>query len=246
MRSITLNAHSTAQELKDGIEKLTTYSVNVTRTDLEPGAGVNGNKEWLVTFLVDQGYPDQASSGVGYPDQGYPGQGYLLEYPFEKPHGFLSIGPLSVSSLSGTEAAVLVSEVQEGSFLGGSFILSYGGDVSLPVPYDVTAKDLRNIIILTFSDIQDVEVVYEEDLGAGVGAGVGGSMKRRFLITVLAPVGDLSLMTADGTALTGSNAAIRTYEVVSAYRHVCISKIVSNSTIRKYEMVSDTLLKDTI
>lgn len=128
-----------------------------------------------------------------------------------------------------------MTETQEGSFLGGSFILSHGTDTSAPIAYDVTTSDLRDIILSTFSDIKDVQVVYEVE----VGVGLGSTTIRRFLITVVSPVGDLSLMTANGLALIGSNAAIRTYEVVRG-----VGSVTGTFSLQSIDKESTILLSD--
>lgn len=115
---------------------------------------VSGEKMWLVTFLVNQG-----SSPV------------------------LSIGSGSESSLSGTEAALSVSEIQEGSFPGGTFSLYFGGGVSGPIEHDATSMILRDAI-LENEFISDIEVKFLLILRLDYVSALTGDYKLTIVLTL--------------------------------------------------------------
>ena len=178
---VTLPYNITAPAFVAKVQGLAGLSVNVTTSVLEP----DGGREWLVTFpptVTQSVLTTSTSSGSA----------------------------AAAAGLYGTQPTVTVTTVQQGSTLGGSFRLYFGGLSTALLPYTISAIDLQDALTTAFSPrlysfktsscalTFDVE---KELLPTG----------PRWLVTM--GYNDAELFQVNGGNITGRGASVRVYEV---------------------------------
>ena len=123
--------------------------------------------------------------------------GYLWKITFADNHGDVPI--LSASnSLTGKGAAVSVSEITKGNELGGSFSLVFGLESTIELPFDASAHEIKSAL----ESLSGIAVVTVDEIGS-----IDSEGGRTYAITFKdAELGDIELLTADTSQLTGLGA----------------------------------------
>ena len=132
-------------------------------------------------------------------------QGHTWLITFYQYHG--DVEPLHVSSsLTAKGASVSVTEITKGNELGGSFRLSFGSETTNILPFDVDKESLASALE-ALDNIGHVDVTTTDHLDS--------ELRRSFEITFLdSALGDVPLLVADSTQLTGLGGATFVSEVV--------------------------------
>ena len=179
--TITMPYNITAPAFVAKVQGLAGLSVNVTTSVLEP----DGGREWLVTFppTVTQSVLTASTSGGS---------------------------AAAAAGLYGTQPTVTVTTVQQGSTLGGSFRLYFGGVSTALIPYTSSAIDLQDALTTAFSPRLN-------GLATSTAA-ITFDVEKEFLPTgprwlVTMGYNDAELLQVNGGNVTGRGASVRVYEV---------------------------------
>ena len=110
-------------------------------------------------------------------------------------------------TLNGTSAAVIITEIQRGSDLGGTFSLAFGGSMSDSISYNAPAYKVKSSI-QSLPNIERVEVS-REDYYYHIDDSFPSTNLRgsRYLITFIDPPGDVQLLRVYADNLSGSAAS---------------------------------------
>ena len=118
---------------------------------------------------------------------------------------------IAYSSLQGKDASIQVTEVIKGNELGGNYTLSLDDETTIDIAYDADASDIEEALLDSFSGIDSVEVAMK-----GATDPEGG---RSYRITFMdQEIGDVPLLQAGGSSLTGVSAVADVREVVKGSR----------------------------
>ena len=184
----SLDYDATASEVQLALKDVSGRDITVTRSNAE----VDGGYSWLVTFNVEE------TNGHA-----------LLGTDSSLLSATSGIGN-TAGTLSGTQADIEISEVQRGSYFGGTFSLGFGGEATGDLPYDASAEDVKKAL-QGLSRIATVEV---DRNGDERGGSTLSSIGNRYLVTFVDPPGDVQLIRVYDSGLSGSSASARAYEFV--------------------------------
>lgn len=126
--------------------------------------------------------------------------------------------PIGVSSqgLTGTNATVSVTVVQNGSFLYGNYSLSFGGGSSSVVQFDASAEEIE-AAISALSPLVMVSVALVSEL----------DNYREYSITFESPSGDVPVLQVDSSNIIGSSATVVCSEKIKG-----IDKVLASFSLR--------------
>ena len=143
--------------------------VSVSRRDYD----LNGGIEWLVTFMAPN---DAAVLHVG---------------------DVASLVPIT-SHVGGTASTVVVDERVRGSYLGGTYTLSFAGEATVPLLHDASAEHVQ----LALEALTPLNMVHVTRSSYATG--------YRWTCTFSSLKGSLALLGADYSNLEGTEAQVRT------------------------------------
>ena len=184
----SLNFDATVNEVELALESVSRRDVSVTRSTAE----VDGGYSWLVTFDVEET------------------RGHALLGTDSSLFSAISGISNSAGTLTGTQADIEISEIQRGSFLGGTFSLGFGGEATGELPYDASAVDVKRAL----QDLSRITTVEVDLNGDERGGGAISSVGNRYLVTFIDPPGDVQQLRIYDSGLSGSAASARTFEYV--------------------------------
>jgi hypothetical protein len=168
-RTAMVPFNATASEVEDALQALESVgTVSVSRRDFDRNGGV----EWLITFMA----PDNAA---------------VLHVGDVEP-----LVPVT-KQIDGTAATVTVDERVRGSYLGGTFTLSFAGEETVPLLHDASKEDVQ----LALEALTPLDTVHVTRSTYATG--------YRWTCTFSSLEGSLALLGADYSSLEGTEAQIR-------------------------------------
>lgn len=119
------------------------------------------------------------------------------------------------STLEGTDGKVQVYRYADGAdSLGGTFTLNFGGDsnVSSPIPWNASAASVE-FALESLPQVGDVTVIADPDVAEIRSSSAGAWLVEFTTVGQPANIGDLPLLQADGSYLTGTAVGVAVEEV---------------------------------
>ena len=122
----------------------------------------------------------------------------------------ISSGSIAAAGLYGTQPTVTVTTVQQGSTLGGSFRVYFGGASTALIPYTSSANDVQDALTTAFSPMLSSLRTSEAAIAFDVEKELLPTGPR-WLVTM--GYNDAELLQVNGGNITGRGASVRVYEV---------------------------------
>jgi len=161
-------------------------------------------------------------------------EGYTWTITFIEDHGDVPLLQAS-SSLTGKGATILVTEVTKGNELGGVFSISFDSSEESTVAFDVDEVTL-GLAIESLDGIGQIDVSATGQVDSELG--------RSFTVTFLEPtLGDVPLLVADSSQLSGLGAVVSVSEVVKGSLAAKDALSISFDLLRSVDPITEVAVE---